>query len=219
MWYEDSDKWRCAVELWLRGNLCEGKRLTWQAMHSRPLACLSNNDDDDDDKECLVQVFDGAGTGHLLRIKVNSGCADANTGIFGRVWSSEGVWALIKGYAPGDCATLVEATSLALKRYKPHYYHTEADDNDDNDDNIQHVFKDAPPLSHYLPISLFFNAEENTFKNGAEIEAVLLVLGYLCMREVGGFFCFFLLPSSFSVNVFSDIHFINLSFPRSPLAA
>ncbi len=200
VWYENSDKWRCAVGLWLRGNLCEGKHLTWQAMHSRPLACLRNTPDGN---ECLVQVFDGAGTGHLLRIKVNEGCGDANTGIFGRVWSSEGVWALIKGYAPGDCATLVEATSLALKRYKPYYYHKEEDDNknnkiahtDDNDDYIQHVFKDAPPLSHYLPISLFFNAEENTFKNGVEIEAVLLVLGYLCVREVGGFFCFFRLLS------------------------
>ncbi len=48
---------------------------------------------------------------------------------FGREWSSEGVWDLIWGYASGDCGTMVEATSLALKRYKPHHY-----DNDDNNE-------------------------------------------------------------------------------------
>ncbi len=49
---------------------------------------LSNIDDvlvHNASNECLVQVFDGASTGHLLRIMVNEGCADANTGIFGYV--------------------------------------------------------------------------------------------------------------------------------------
>jgi hypothetical protein len=134
--------------------------------------------------ECLVELIDGAGTPHLLKVIVNEGSADASTGIFGKVWSSEGIWALFHGYyyKGGENATYVSATELGLKRYHPYPGEVVKQSNPSSEKDREGQVGHTGCLRQPLPRRLFFGVQ-NLYVHGAEIEAILLAIGYLCARQ------------------------------------
>jgi len=154
------------MEMWFKG--VQPREDIWRTVYADPRGNLGTFCPDMDEcadfhEELLykireIDLIDGAGTKHHLVFSVNSGSADCNTGIFGRVFTSEGVWILFYGIAHGDCATSVKATNLALKRFVP----IEGFDQSAKFPNI-------------------FYTEENLFESKSQIEYLCFAIGQLTL--------------------------------------
>lgn len=122
-WYEQEDDRNALIDMWLHCPV-DCREPAWQTLHAQYGGYIGVKDmwqDVGPPKSHLVVAEDARGRRHRLIVTWSDGNADANTGIFGRVWQpSEGVWGVFYGHRAGDCGTLVEATQLAIKSYAPH---------------------------------------------------------------------------------------------------
>ena len=159
-WWKKAEKRNGIINCWLKGH--KG-HLIWNLLHARPLVHLGYTECPyeyiySENFEAIVSVKDGNEKEHILYISVNEGDADANTGIFGRVSSEEGVWMLFHGSKAGDCGTLVESTPVAIKSFYPRKeYET-------------------------VPLSLAFS-DENKFSRKHQVESVVFYIACLLLKS------------------------------------
>src|SRR3990167_2007906 len=121
-WWKNSQIRDRIINRWLKGY--KG-HVMWKYLYARPLAYLGQSKCPcknlyGSDYHFIVSVKDGMQNEHTLYILVNEGCADANTGIFGRISSENGVWMFLQGFDAGDCGTRTDSFPLAVQKFYPH---------------------------------------------------------------------------------------------------
>ena len=128
-WWRDAGKCSALVQQWWHGLTgATFQPSPTSLLHTRLLHAYGVQGPSTDDSmfslpaedAFCVAMTDGAGTEHTVYIEFNDGCADANTGIFGRAFTREGIWVLFCGAEAGDCGTSVVGTDLGVDRYVEH---------------------------------------------------------------------------------------------------
>ena len=104
----------------------------WKDFSIRPIAFLGSKKEEFDQTLYnyffLIGMKDGKGIEHELILQMSPGDADANTGIFGKLESKEGLWVTFQGAGNrfkdskliGDCGTYVKSFSLGNARFFPY---------------------------------------------------------------------------------------------------
>ena len=136
----------------------------------------------------LIGMKDGNGFEHKIMLQVNEGDADANTGIFGKVESNEGIWVTFQGAGRrfktpilliGDCGTYVKSFPLGNARFFPH-------------ENV--------PRNH-VPKSLFYSREDY-FETKSQVEKFSFTMAMLSLLTPNQSF-----PNNFPIKLKQSLMF------------